>query len=197
MTFLDEPSLNEAPDDTLLLATARGDRRAFQVLMARHIKSSLALAQRVLGNPDDADEVVQEAFLRVWRAAPRWRTDGTARVTTWLYRIVMNLCLDRKRKGPAALPLDDSLEIADSQPDGLEATTAAHTQTLVAEALNDLTPQQRAAIVLYYFEEVSAPEAARIMTVSPSALESLLVRGRRALKRSLARRGILAVHDMI
>src|SRR5215470_12747794 len=90
------------PDDRLMARIGTGDRAAFGVLVRRHVDRSLALAQRVTGSRADAEEVVQEAFLRVWTGRERWRPSvpGTrsALFTTWLYRVVVNLCIDRKRR---------------------------------------------------------------------------------------------------
>jgi len=144
----------------------------------------LGLAQRVSGQRDDADEIAQEAFLRVWTVAPRWRQEGEARFTTWLYRVVVNLCLDRRRRAPA-LPLEAAGDPSDPAPDSLERVAQDETARLVGRALEDLPPRQRAAITLCYYGEVSGAEAARILDVSESALESLLVRGRKALRQRL------------
>ena len=164
--------------------------------MGRHVKPSLAVARRILGNADDAEEVVQEAFLRVWGAAARWRPDSEARFSTWLYRIVVNLCLDRRRRPPSA-PLEEAGETEDEGPDGLEQAVRTRSRDVMAEALRQLPARQRAAIAVYYFEDVSAPEAARILDVSLSALESLLVRARRTLRKTLADRGVDGMGDLL
>jgi RNA polymerase sigma-70 factor (ECF subfamily) len=188
----------EKPDDVLMAAIAGGDHQAFQILMARHMKSVLALAQRMMGTVTDADEIAQEAFLRVWRTASRWRLDGGSRFTTWLYRVVVNLCLDRRRRAPFE-PLDEGAENAvdTNTPGGLASFALREARSIVADALATLPDRQRAAIILYYFSEVSAPEAARILELSISALESLLVRGRRSMKRHLAGRGVRELGDVL
>lgn len=185
-----------ATDDDLLAAVAAGDRRALELLMTRHLPGTLALAQRMTGSADDADEVAQEAFLRVWRSADRWQPDGPARFSTWLYRVVVNLCLDRRRKA-IVVPIEDAPDAADPAPGGLDVLASREGSAVVAAALADLPPRQRAAVCLYYFAGKSAPEAARVLSVSASALESLLVRGRRALKKSLRGRGINNPGDLI
>ena len=169
-------------DDRALLALiGRGDHRAFQTLMRAHMSYVARLAYRMVGNREDADEVAQEAFLRVWTAAPRWRHDLDARFTTWLYRVVVNLCLDRRRR-VTPLPLEAAGDPADPAPDSLQKVSADETSRLVARALEELPPRQRAAITLCYYVGVNGPEAAEILEISVSALESLLVRGRRALR---------------
>ena len=194
---IDSSGGDTEPEDLELLgAIAQGDHDAFRCLMNRHMKRSLALAQRIVGQADDADEIVQEAFLRVWTTAPRWRPDGEARFTTWLYRVIVNLCLDRRRRLPF-FELDDSYEPVDGAPSSLDALVGRQSRNVVSEALADLPPRQRVAISLYYFEDMTGPEAARILDLSLKAVESLLVRGRRALKQSLLRRGVRDVGDVL
>jgi RNA polymerase sigma-70 factor (ECF subfamily) len=163
--------------------------------MERHGAFALALAVRMTGNQPDAEEVAQEAFLRVWSAAERWQPGG-ARFTTWLYRVVMNLCLDRKRRAPM-LAMDDVAEPADTGPTGLESCASDQAQALVNAALAELPDRQRAAVSLCYFGEVSCQEAADSLEVSLSALESLLVRGRRALRSYFSRRGLEKMGDVL
>src|ERR1051325_3317508 len=102
---MDEPS-----DHQLMGRAAQGDERAFRTLAERHAGAALRLARRILGNEAAAEEIVQDAFLRVWTHAPRWRPEAAFR--TWLYRIVVNLCLNAKRR-PAHLPLEAAHDVAD------------------------------------------------------------------------------------
>ncbi|AVM72645.1 ECF RNA polymerase sigma factor SigW [Magnetospirillum gryphiswaldense MSR-1] len=183
-------------DQDLLQATAQGDRWAFAALMERHTPFALALAMRMLGNADDAEEVAQEAFLRVWRKAPDWDGDGGARFTTWLYRVVINLCTDRKRRKPI-VAMDDIDEPPDPGPDGLERLAQGQMQKLVSQALNHLPERQRAAIALCHLGETTNAQAAETLGISVSALESLLVRGRRGLRDYLSRQGFAASGDLL
>jgi RNA polymerase sigma-70 factor (ECF subfamily) len=183
-------------DDDLLLCIAEGDQRAFRLLMQRHGKPMLALAQRVTGSSDDADEIVQESFLKVWRTAERWEVGGAASFSTWFYRVVLNACLDRKRRAPMA-PLEDAGEPVDPSPDGVDLALLRQRRDVILAALDELPGRQREAVWLCYFGDVSVPEAARILGMTLSALEALLVRGRRGLKRSLTRMGIDSVGDIL
>lgn len=182
-------------DESLLLAIGRGSHDAFATLMERHGAFAMTLATRMTGNVQDAEEVAQEAFLRVWSVAERWNP-GTARFTTWLYRVVMNLCLDRRRRTPM-LGMDEVQEPADDGPTGLEICSRDQARDLVAAALAALPDRQRAAVSLCYFGEVSCQEAADILDVSLSALEALLVRGRRSLRVYFARRGLERMGDVL
>lgn len=151
----------EGADDGELIAWAgTGDRAAFDVLVARHGERALRLAPRALGDPAEAEDVAQEAFLRAWRAAARFDPDR-ARVSTWLHRIVSNLAIDRVRRRGAAPPLldlaDDVPEPADGPDAGLDA--AAERAALDA-ALAELPPRQRAAVALAYEDGLGRAEAA-------------------------------------
>lgn len=183
-------------DHQLLAAAAHGDEQAFRTLMAGHVKPALALAQRMIGESRTADEIVQEAFLRAWRMAPRWNPDRSTRFATWLYRVVVNLCLDHRRK-PSLVPIEGMEELIDERPDGLAAVEMLERRRLVADALSALPGRQRAAITLFYFSEMSTAEASEVIETTIEGFESLLVRGRRGIRRYLAERGVDAFGDMM
>jgi len=178
----------EATDEALFQRVAEGDARAYRGLVDRHAAPQFRYARRLLGNGDDAQEVVQEAFLRVWREAGRWRP-GQAKFTTWLYRVVTNLCIDRKRRW-RVLFTDQPPERADEGPAADGRMMAAEQAAALQGCLDALAPRQRSAILLCYFEEMSNREAAEVMGLSVDALESLLTRGRQRLRELLARQGI-------
>jgi len=170
----------DAPSDHDLMARAgEGDGRAFQVLAGRHASRALALARRMLGNEALAEEIVQDALLRVWIHAPRWRPQAAFR--TWLYRIVVNLCLNAKRRA-ADLPLVDAGEVADPGADAQAGMEAQERDRRVAAAVDALPPRQRAAIVLTYQEGLGNAEVAAVLDTSVSSVETLLVRARRSLR---------------
>jgi len=172
------------PDDDLLMARiAGGDEAAFALLMDRHLSRAVALAQRVTGSRAIADEIAQEAFLRVWTRAAAWQP--TARVSTWLWRIVMNLALDHMRKARPT-PLDDIPEPVDPGEDPEMATERAALARALDAALGGLPERQSRAVRLCLVDGFSQAEAAAVLEVSEGALESLLVRARRALRASLA-----------
>jgi RNA polymerase sigma-70 factor (ECF subfamily) len=186
----------EIADDDLLIEIGKGNRRAFRVLMLRHAPAMLALAQRITRNAGDADEIVQETFLKLWTSPDRWQPGGRGLFSTWLYRVVLNACLDRRRRRVPE-PLDSAPEAADESPDGLRLAISAECRRVVEESLEELPVRQREAMSLHYFGEVSAVQAAQILGLSLSSVESLLVRGRRALRDSLMRRGIVRMGDVI
>ena len=170
------------PDAELVLRAGAGDQAACSQLVDRWLAPVHRLAQRVLGNAADADEVAQDTFLRVWEHASRWKPD--AKFSTWLFRVAHNLCMDRlraRRRG------DDTLldTLGDETTVAREAERAA-TAASVREAVAALPARQRMALSLCHFEELGNIEAAGVMGISVEALESLLGRARRALRSSLA-----------
>ncbi len=176
-------SVGPDSDDALMERTAAGDDAAFETLAARHMRRAVTLAQRLTGNASDADEIAQDAFLRVWRHAERWET-GRARFSTWLYRIVTNLAIDRKRK-PEWQPLDTAVELPDDAPDAVERIAEKQTADRIEAALRRLPDRQRAAVVLFHQEGLSLRQAAEVLKISETAFESLLARGRQALRAAL------------
>ena len=170
------------PDHDLMARTAQGDGRAFQTLARRHARRMLALARRILGSEALAEEIVQDALLRVWINAPRWRPEAAFR--TWLYRIVVNLCLNAKRRA-AELPLAAADNVADPALRADDQLEARDRDRRLAAAVDMLPPRQRAAIVLTYQEGLGNAEVATVLDTSVSGIETLLVRARRALRAGL------------
>ena len=170
-------------DEALMARVAKGDQRAFRELARRHVPIMVGIARRMLGNAAEAEDVAQEAMLRVWTHAPRWQPLALFR--TWLSRVVVNLCLDRKRKA-AWVELEAAGEVADPAPLAGEAAETAERERLLAAAIAELPERQRAAIVLSYTEGMSIAQVAEILDTTVSAVETLLVRGKQNLRRTLA-----------
>ncbi len=179
-------TMGDESDEALLMRYATGDQAAAQALTLRLTPRVYAHACRMLGIPAEAEDVTQEALLRLWRMAPDWR-QGEARVTTWLYRVVANLCTDRLRRARGVAldavpePEDEAASVADRM---LEQSRAAALQA----ALNLLPERQRQAVILRHIEGLSNPEIAEIMETSADAVESLTARGKRALSAELSGR---------
>jgi RNA polymerase sigma-70 factor (ECF subfamily) len=171
-------------DDQLLARVAVGDPAATRAMVARKLPRLLSLAGRMLGDAAEAEDVAQEAFLRIWKQASRWRP-GEARFDTWLHRVALNLCYDRLRRR-RELAFADPPDRADDGPGPDRGLLAADTGRRVGAALQSLPDRQREAIVLCHYQELGNIEAAAVMGVSVEALESLLGRGRRALRVALA-----------
>ena len=169
-------------DEALMARVARGDEPAYRQLVRRHVPAVVALARRILGNATDAEDVAQEAMLRVWVNAPRWQPLALFR--TWLTRVVVNLCLDRKRRAPW-VELEAAGEIADPAIGASEQVERSELDRQLAAAIEGLTARQRAAVMLTYSEGLSNAQVAEILDTSVSAVETLLVRGKQNLRRAL------------
>jgi RNA polymerase sigma factor (sigma-70 family) len=171
------------PDAELVARAGRGDRAAVELLVARHVAKLLSLSRRMLGDSAEAEDAVQDTFLKLWTHAARWRP-GQAKFETWLYRVALNKCYDRlRRKGHA--PLDEAPEPVDPAPGPERVLQNAALATALQEALDALPARQRAAILLCHYEGRGNVDAAEILGVSVEAMESLLARGRRTLRARL------------
>jgi RNA polymerase sigma-70 factor (ECF subfamily) len=182
--------MRDDDDDALMRLAGAGDRAAFSRLVQRHLTRASRLAVRMVGNASDAEEIVQEAFLRAWLKAPEWKAraetpDAGASFFTWLAHVIVNFSLDRKRRRQTA-PLEAAHEVADTAPSAVEMLAARETAARVATAVAALPERQRAALVMCHFEGMSNGEAATALGLSVGAIESLLVRARRALRGALA-----------
>ncbi len=172
------------PDEDLVRQIGAGDKRAAAELMRRHLPRMVALGSRMLGDRAEGEDVAQEVFLRVWKHAVRWEP-GRAKFETWMHRVAMNLCLDRLRKS-GRIAGDVAPETVDARASATRALDEKQRSERVRNALGELPEQQRAAIVLCYFQERSNLEAAEVLGISVDALESRLARGRRGLKSLLS-----------
>jgi RNA polymerase sigma-70 factor (ECF subfamily) len=178
--------LSAAPLESLLVLYANGDPMASRILTMRLLPRVLAHAQRMLSNRAEAEDVAQEAMLRLWKIAPEWR-QGEAKVTTWLYRVTANLCTDRLRRG-RGVGLDEVPEPEDTRPSPAEEMQLDARAQALKEALSRLPERQSQAVYLRHIEELGNAEIAEIMDISVEAVESLIARGKRALAADLAGR---------
>ncbi len=172
------------PDEELLGRVATGDPAAVRALAARKLPRLLALAGRMLGEATEAEDVAQEAMIRAWKQAPLWRP-GAARFDTWLHRVTLNLCYDRLRRRRET-PTDQPPEQIDEGPAPDRGLEARDVGRRVAAAMQGLPDRQREAVALCHYQELTNIEAAAVMGLSVEALESLLSRGRRALRVALS-----------
>jgi RNA polymerase sigma-70 factor (ECF subfamily) len=181
---------SDVSDEALLVLYGNGDRAAAQALTLRLTPLALRVARRMLGDWAEAEDVAQEAMMRLWRIAREWR-QGEAKVTTWLYRVVTNLATDRlrKRKGKrSGIGLDEAPEVADETP-GVETQMMDQDRAeALQQALDQLPERQRQAVILRHIEGLSNPEIALVLDIGVEAVESLTARGKRALAAALAGR---------
>ena len=172
-------------DADLLAAYARGDAGAARVLTVRLTPRAFRQAMRMLGEAAEAEDVAQEAMMRLWRIAPAWR-HGEAKVTTWLFRVVANLCTDRLRKRKRnAMPLDAVAEPEDPTPSVETRMQEDARHMALRAALAALPERQRIAVTMRHFDGAANPDIATALGISTEAVESLTARGKRALAASL------------
>ncbi|WP_127900582.1 RNA polymerase sigma factor [Solirhodobacter olei] len=179
-------ALSEVSDDALLVLYANGDAEVARALTLRLTPRVLRLASRMLGDAAEAEDVAQEAMLRLWRIAAEWR-QGEAQVSTWLYRVASNLCTDRLRRR-RTVDIEAVPEIEDGQASAVEGMIEADRVSALQQALDGLPDRQRQAVVLRHIEGLSNPEIAEVMDIGVEAVESLTARGKRALAAALAGR---------
>ncbi len=172
---------DQSADEALMARIADGDRGAFSALVNRHLDRAVRTAQRVLsGDRGEAEDVAQDAFLRVWQHADRWRPEG-GRFTTWFYRVVVNASIDRLRR-PRTTPIEDVPEPEDDQPNAFRTLHRAEVSKSVSAAMSELPERQRTALALCHYEGLGNIEAAEVMGITVGALESLLIRAKRQLR---------------
>jgi RNA polymerase sigma-70 factor (ECF subfamily) len=174
----------DEPDESLVARVAAHDEGAFRVLADRHLGRIVRLAQKMTGSAADADEIAQEALLRLWLGAERY-DPRRARLTTWIYRIVYNLSVDRLRR-PRTQPIEAAAAVSDPAPSALDALTERSDLRLLQAALAKLPERQRAALVLFYYEDMSGEDAAQVLGLSLRAFWSLLHRARQSVQHDLS-----------
>lgn len=176
--------VNQTSDDALLVLYANGDAGAASELTARIAPRLLSFCSRMLRDVAEAEDVVQEAMLRLWKMAPDW-VPGAAKPSTWVFRVASNLCTDRLRKA-RGVGLDQIAEPADDTPSAEAQMMQAERMRALDAALAVLPERQRQAVVLRHIEGHSNPDIAEILEISVEAVESLTARGKRALAAELA-----------
>ncbi|HEX2386465.1 MAG TPA: sigma-70 family RNA polymerase sigma factor [Candidatus Binatia bacterium] len=175
----------EKDDGELLALIQSGSQYAFGVLVRRHTDRFYRLAYRYVQNRETAEDIVQDAFLKLWEEPSRWQPQRQSRFTTWFYKVVVNLCLDwQKKKRPQSLPED--MPIVDDRERPEDAVVRAEEQRRLEAEIAALPERQRAALNLCFAEGVSNQEAADIMGVNLKALQSLLMRAKATLKERLS-----------
>ncbi len=180
-------TLADLSDESLLVLYANSDPDAARLLTGRLLPRVLGYATRLLGDRAEAEDVAQDAMMRLWRIAPDWRT-GEAAVATWLYRVVTNLCTDRQRARMRRRSdaLEDVPEPADDAASAEAGLIEADRMAALQTALDSLPDRQRQAVVLRHIEGMTNPEIAAILEIGVEAVESLTARGKRALSLALA-----------
>jgi RNA polymerase sigma-70 factor (ECF subfamily) len=176
--------LQELDDELLLKHIQDGSHQAYRILVERHARRFYRVAFRFLTDRDEAEDVVQECFIKLWEQPDMWNSGKHARFTTWFYRVVVNKSLDYQKKKPTlGLEDDDSIEDEFIKQD--EALILTEEQHAVEKEIQALPERQRTALTLCFYEELSNKEAADVMGVNLKALQSLLMRAKTTLKERL------------
>jgi RNA polymerase sigma-70 factor (ECF subfamily) len=184
----------QIPSEELMAMIAGGDQDTFEVLVNRHQTSVLNLIYRFIGDRTEAKDLAQEVFIRVWQAAKTYKPE--AKFTTWLYRITANLCLNelksaRRKKWFLYNRSDEDGEysieetFSDGLPTAEDLLLEKERSRQISDALQSLPGNQRMALVLKRYDDLSYQEIAQIIGCSVSAVESLLVRAKRTLQEKL------------
>ncbi|MGH7823622.1 MAG: RNA polymerase sigma factor [Candidatus Binatia bacterium] len=174
----------EKDDRELLEHIQNGSQQAFGMLAQRHTERFYRLAYRYVQDRDTAEDMVQEAFLKLWEDPGRWQPQRNTKFTTWFYRIVVNLCLDwAKKKRP--LELDEEMPLSDER-ETVDATMIrSEEQKILEKEIAALPERQRMALNLCFDEGLSNQEAADVMGVNLKALQSLIMRAKTTLKQRM------------
>lgn len=177
-------------DDQLMARLVQRDSEALRELSERHAQLPWRIAYRMLADAAEAEDVAQEAMLRLWQNADRWKAGGSG-VAAWLTRVATNACLDRIRRrrfvSDKAVP-----EHADESPNADQYLEADEQCRAVAECIEALPERQRAAVVLTYYEEQQNRHAADMLAMQVKAFESLLFRARSSLRGCIEGKGVMA-----
>ena len=175
--------LSGMDDNALLLAYVNGTPQAAQILTERLMPKIFTQAFHRIRNKADAEDIAQEALLRLWRIAPDWQQDN-AKVSTWLYQVVTNLCIDRLRQKNhehlVSIP-----EPTDTRPNATDVIQDKSRANALYHALAKLPDHQREAVAMRHLEGLSNPEIADNLQLSTEAVESLIARGKQKLSKIL------------
>ena len=169
-------------DHELLTLIQDGSHHAFAELVTRHTERFYRLAFRYVQSKETAEDMVQDAFLKLWENPGTWQPERNSKFTTWFYRVVVNLCLDwQKKKRPVELP-DEEIPLADDQEPMDAAMIRNQEQRILEKEIGALPERQRTALNLCFDEGLSNQEAAEVMGVKLKALQSLIMRAKITLK---------------
>ncbi len=176
-----DTNFSQRDDESLIHQIQEGNHEAFAALVNRHSKRFYSIAYRIVFNREDAEDIVQEAFLKLWNGPGLWNQSKGAKFTTWFYRIVTNLCLDHnKKKKP--LTLSEDLHLTDKNPGQEVLSNEKQKQGLLERFIKELPERQQLALNLCFYEGLSNKEAAKIMDMKVKALQSLIMRAKMTLK---------------
>lgn len=168
-------------DEELIGLIKNNDHNAFTELVKRHSTKFYSTAYRILMNKSDSEDMVQDAFLKLWNEPGLWDKNYKTKFTTWFYRVIINQCLDYKRKR-SYRNHEEYTEAASSQYDTDDIIESKSKSELINDCIKELPERQQIALNLYYYENLSMDEAAEIMDLKRKGMESLVMRAKENLK---------------
>ncbi len=180
------PPFDSSDDASLLAAIEQGSHAAFAVLVRRHHTRFYAIAYRFLANQQEAEDMVQHSLLKLWESPSMWDARKQTKFTTWFYRIIVNQCLDARKK-KTAVPLPEEKELIDHRPSQDQLLLLREKQQILETAILALPDKQQTALNLCFYENFSNQEAADIMGIKLKALQSLLIRAKETLRKNVMR----------
>jgi len=174
-------------DEALLRQIQGGNQEAFAALVDRHARRFYSSAYRLLFSKNDAEDIVQQAFLNLWERRQSWDQNKGAKFTTWFYRVIVNLCLDHNRK-KKPMPLSKNMEPIDKHDGPDILLDEKQKQAILDLFIKELPERQQLALTLCFYEGISNQEAAEIIGIKVKALQSLIMRAKTTLKERLNHR---------
>ena len=181
---LKDKGISSKNDDDLMRLVQKGDHAAFTELVHRHSSKCYSIAYRFAGNICAAEDVVQVAFLKIWQKPELWNPTTNKKISSWIYRIIINICLDNcKKKLPEGGYNFDKIASHNKPCD--EQLVLKEKQQWIEDAITNLPENQQIALNLYFYEGFSNKDAAEIMNLSVKAVQSLIMRGKHNLKKNL------------
>ena len=176
------------PDESLMDFIRGGNVHAFETLVSRHHKRFYYMVYRWVLHSEDAEDIVQDAFLKLWSGKAKWKTGKKARFVTWFYRILYNQSMDKLRvkKRTKQEIVEDLPDLSD---DAETVEMQKEQQVILRKVISELPEKQRIAVNLFYFEDLPQKQIAAMMGLSLKALESQLTRARTTLRERMASYG--------
>lgn len=174
----------DASDEELICRVAEGDQASYRLLVERYMPKAYAVAYRVLFNKNEAEDVLQEIWTKVWVHAASWDRNR-AKFSTWFYRMLVNACIDSRRR-KRMYPIDAAMDVIDTSASVEDQAAGKQATQHVKQALDSLPDRQKLALTLCYYEGFTNEQAAEMMGVHIKALEGLMVRARKTLRERLA-----------
>lgn len=182
---------DQISDEELVRRISESDHGAFAQLVERHSKLFFSAAYRMVSNPEEAEDIVQDAYIKLWQRPEAFDPSKGVKFTTWFYRVVTNLAIDQTRKRKPQVKSEVLDVMADKAPLADEQLSESDEQAMLEDAIQRLPERQKAALNLCFYEGLSNKEAAEILDVGVKALESLLMRAKKSLKDDLGAQGLL------